>query len=181
MDNKVNNMLFIDIRNSDEVFAKHFDSVYMKNYYNIPMNMIRFNVDVIRNHLQYVNKIYIVCASGSRSQFIKDKYFKDDVKIIVDKALQFNKLNNQGVNNVMIDNKSVQVVITGTFNYNLYNLTRIIQIVLGTIIISSVLVMWKTRYKFAPMVVLLAFGAMALFNGVTNTCTLSLVFRDMLN
>lgn len=64
--------LFSDIRKSDEVYSKRF--AYSKKYsvYNIPMNMIRFNDRQIVKHLEYMDVIYLVCQSGSRSKFIKD-------------------------------------------------------------------------------------------------------------
>jgi rhodanese-related sulfurtransferase len=63
--------LFIDIRKSDEVYSKHFDQSQEYSFYNIPMNMIRFNVQTI-NNLKDFDEIYIVCQSSSRSQFIKN-------------------------------------------------------------------------------------------------------------
>ena len=63
--------LFIDIRKSDEVYSKHFAISKDYKYYNIPMEMIRFNKNTIKNNLEYVNEIYIVCQSGARSQYIK--------------------------------------------------------------------------------------------------------------
>ena len=69
--------LFIDIRKSDEVYAKHFDNSKEYSFYNIPMEMIRFNAQTIIDHLKYIDEIYIVCVSGNRSQFIKNKYFND--------------------------------------------------------------------------------------------------------
>jgi len=63
--------LFIDIRKSDEVYSKRFDQSSHYGFYNIPMNMIRFNQQNIIDHLDYVNEIYIVCQSAKRSQFIK--------------------------------------------------------------------------------------------------------------
>ncbi len=43
--------LFIDIRKSDEVYSKHFDQYHQYSFYNIPMNMIRFNAQTIIKHL----------------------------------------------------------------------------------------------------------------------------------
>jgi len=63
--------LFIDIRKSDEVYSKHFDQSQDYSFYNIPMNMIRFNAEQIINHLEYFDEIYIVCQTSNRSQFIK--------------------------------------------------------------------------------------------------------------
>ena len=35
--------LFIDIRKNDKVFTKQFNNSNEYSFYNIPMNMIRFN------------------------------------------------------------------------------------------------------------------------------------------
>ena len=76
--------LFIDIRKSDEVYSKHFDQSKEYSFYNIPMNMIRFNAENIIQHLEYVDEIYIVCQSANRSNFIKNKYFNKYDKIKAD-------------------------------------------------------------------------------------------------
>ena len=52
--------LFIDIRKSDEAYARHFDKSQEYSFYNIPMNMIRFNAQTIINHLAVKNKIKII-------------------------------------------------------------------------------------------------------------------------
>lgn len=62
--------LFIDIRKSDEVYSRHFDQSKEYSFYNIPMDVIRFNVETIIGHLEYVDEIYIVCQTASRSDFI---------------------------------------------------------------------------------------------------------------
>ena len=77
--------LFIDICKSHEVYSKHFDQSQEYSFYNIPMNMIKFNAQTIINHLEYFDEIYIVCQSAIRSQFIKNKYFNDYEKIKVNK------------------------------------------------------------------------------------------------
>lgn len=174
--------LIVDIRNSDEVLSKHFDGSKITNFYNIPMNMIRFNKEGILSHLKYIDKIFIVCQSGSRAQFIKNKYFKEENNILVDKSLQFKNMNTPGMHNITLESgTTIPVYINGSFKYNLYNLTRIIQIILGSVILACVLLLWKTCRMKTPLIVLVLFGGMALFNGLTNTCTLSLVFRDLLN
>ena len=174
--------ILVDIRKSDEVFSKHFDGKKMTNFYNIPMNTIRFNVEGLESHLQYVEKIFIVCQSGARSQFIKDKYFKDNDKVIVDKALQFKNLNAKGENTITLSNgEKMTVFVNGSFAFNLYNLTRIIQLMLGSIIIMCSTLLWNNCSSKYPLIVLLLFGCMAVFNAITNTCTLSVVFKDLLN
>jgi hypothetical protein len=46
-------VLFINIRKSDEVYSRHFDQSQDYSFHNIPMNVIRFNVKTIINHLKY--------------------------------------------------------------------------------------------------------------------------------
>jgi hypothetical protein len=143
--------------------------------------MIRFNVDMIKAHLKYKKEIYIVCNSASRSQFIKDKYFANDRNVIVSNSLQFNNLS-QGVNTVSLQ----KINVIGTNSFNLYNIMRITQIILGSLIllIGSYTLYATYSYKNInklPLIILILFGAMALFNGLTSTCTISTIFIDSLN
>ena len=176
--------LFIDIRKSDEVYSNRFDKSSQYDVYNIPMNMIRFNREMIVKHLEYIDEIYVVCHSAARSQFIKDKYFSEVSKIKVNKNLQFKNLKH-GLNQVKLNDAVLDINIVGSNSFNLYNMMRIIQVVLGTIIL---LLGGYTYYKVMnknvnriPLLVLLAFGLMALFNGLTSTCTISIILRDYLN
>lgn len=183
INNHKNNVIFIDIRNSDEVFTKHFDGTKMTNFYNIPMNMIRFNKNVILQHLDYVEQIYIVCTTGLRSQFIKNKYFNNEHRVKVDDAIQFNKFNSAKKYTIPNNNKPIDVWVDGTFYYNIYNITRIIQIFLGTVVLLNTLYLFKyAKCKTTiPLYILGGFSLMALFNGLTNTCTISILLRDVLN
>jgi hypothetical protein len=181
--------LFIDIRKSDEVYAKHFDQSPEYSFYNIPMNMIRFNAQTIINHLEYVDEIYIVCQSANRSQFIKNKYFKDYKRIKVSPNLQFSNLN-YGVNNVAInENTNMRINIVGSNSFNFYNVMRIIQTILGLIMLSIGIFLYiqlKTqnllkKINILPLIVLVLFGSMALYNGLTSTCSISILLQDYLN
>lgn len=178
--------LFIDIRQSDEVYQKRFGESTQYKVYNIPMNMIRFNQKTIINHLEYIDEIYIVCHSGQRSQFIKDKYFSNQPNIKVNSNLQFKNFEH-GDNIVTLDdvNTQININIIGSNAFNLYNLTRIIQILLGTLILTlggyTYYQARKIKINRIPLMVLLMFGLMALFNGVTATCTLSKILVDYLN
>jgi rhodanese-related sulfurtransferase len=128
--------LFIDIRKSDEVYSKHFDQSQEYSFYNIPMNMIRFNADTIINHLEYFDEIYIVCQSATRSQFIKNKYFNDYKKIKVNDKLQFSNLK-YGLNNISLDrNTDMKINIVGSNSFNFYSVMRIIQTIMGIIMLS---------------------------------------------
>jgi len=181
--------LFIDIRKSDEVYSKHFDQSQEYSFYNIPMNMIRFNAQTIINHLDYVDEIYIVCQSSSRSQFIKDKYFNNYERIKVSKNLQFVNLKH-GLNTVYLnENTTMKINIIGSNSFNFYNVMRIIQSVLGLIMIlvgGTTYIQLRNakvlnKINGLPLIILVLFGSMALYNGLTSTCSISILLTDYLN
>jgi hypothetical protein len=180
--------LFIDIRKSDEVYAKHFDQSQEYSFYNIPMNMIRFNAQTIINHLEYFDEIYIVCQTSNRSQFIKDKYFKDYNRIKVSQKLQFTNLK-YGSNNVSFnENTNMRINISGSNSFNFYNVMRIFQTIIGIIIILVAGYTYIQLQKYnlknincLPLIILMLFGIMALYNGLTSTCSISTLFEDYLN
>ena len=184
--------LFIDIRKSDEAYSKHFDQSKEYRFYNIPMNMIRFNAENIIQHLEYVDEIYIVCQSAARSNFIKNKYFKKYDKIKVSNNLQFAHLNH-GMNTVYLDeNKKGQqglnINIVGSNSFNFYNVMRITQTIMGTIMILIGLYIYTQLQKDGamnkirvPLFILVAFGSMVIFNGITSTCSLSILLENELN
>ena len=181
--------LFIDIRKSDEVYSKHFDQSQEYSFYNIPMNMIRFNAQTIINHLEYFDDIYIICQSASRSQFIKNKYFNAYEKIKVSKTLQFSNLK-YGINNVFVnENTDMRINIVGSNSFNFYSVMRIIQTIMGIIMISIGIYIYIQLRKenllkkitILPLFVLVLFGSMALYNGLTSTCSISILLEDYLN
>jgi rhodanese-related sulfurtransferase len=181
--------LFIDIRKSDEVYSKHFDQSQEYSFYNIPMNMIRFNAQTIINHLEYVDEIYIVCQSANRSQFIKKKYFNNYKRIKVNRKLQFSSLN-YGSNNVSIDgNTDMRINIVGSNSFNFYSVMRIIQTIMGIIMLTVGIYMYiqlrkenvLKKINILPLIVLVVFGSMALYNGLTSTCSISIFLEDYLN
>jgi hypothetical protein len=181
--------LFIDIRKSDEVYAKHFDQSHEYSFYNIPMNMIRFNAQTIINHLEYFDEIYIVCQSANRSQFIKNKYFNDYNRIKVSQNLQFSNLK-YGSNNVSLnENTNMRINIVGSDSFNFYSVMRIIQTIMGLIMISVGAYIYiqlrqeklLQKINILPLIVLLLFGIMALYNGLTSTCSISILLQDYLN
>ena len=181
--------LFIDIRKSDEVYAKHFDHSEEYSFYNIPMNMIRFNAETIINHLEYVDKIYIVCQSANRSQFIKNKYFNDYDRIKVSQNLQFSNLK-YGSNNVSLyKNMDMRINIIGSNSFNFYSVMRIIQTIMGIVMLSVGAYMYiqlreerlLKKINVLPLISLVLFGIMALYNGLTSTCSISILLENYLN
>jgi hypothetical protein len=182
--------IFIDIRSDSEVFNKHIDTKQLANQnysvYVIPMNMIRFNIETIVNHLQWVKKIYIVCDTGLRSQYIKSKYFASNPNIIVDTNLQFTNLQ-KGNNLVTLSDNKTTFTIPVITQPGLYSIMRIIQIIYGIIFISCAIYLLfvlrnsKCNVTHIPVYITLAVALMALFNGLTNTCSVSMLLRDYLN
>lgn len=181
--------LFIDIRKSDEVYSKHFDQSQEYSFYNIPMNMIRFNIQTIINHLEYFDEIYIICQSANRSQFIKNKYFNHYKRIKVSENLQFSNLK-YGSNNVSLNkNTNIIINIVGSNSFNFYSIMRIIQTIMGIIMLSVGIYIYMNLSKekllkkinILPLIILVSFGSMALYNGLTSTCSLSILLEDYLN
>ena len=181
--------LFIDIRKSDEVYSKHFDQSQDYSFYNIPMNMIRFNAQTIINHLEYYDEIYIVCQSSSRSQFIKNKYFNNYEKIKVSKNLQFINLKH-GLNTVSLnENTNMRINIVGSNSFNYYNIMRVLQTILGLLMIlvgSYTYIRLRhakllNKINWIPLIILILFGTMVLYNGLTSTCSISILLKDYLN
>jgi hypothetical protein len=180
--------LFIDIRKSDEVYSNHFDQSREYSFYNIPMNMIRFNAQTIINHLEYVDEIYIVCESASRSQFIKNKYFSDYENIKVSKQLQFSNLKH-GLNHISLNENNMKINIVGSNSFNYYSIMRIIQTILGMLMLLVGIYMYiqlsnqklLKKINSVPLIILILFGSMVLYNGLTSTCSLSILLEDYLN
>jgi hypothetical protein len=151
--------------------------------------MIRFNAQTIINHLEYVDEIYIVCQTANRSQFIKNKYFNDHKRIKVSKKLQFSNLN-YGLNKVSLnENTDMRINIIGSNSFNFYNIMRILQTILGIIMLSvggyTYMQLRKVnllkKINILPLIVLMLFGIMVLYNGLTSTCSISILLKDYLN
>ena len=181
--------LFIDIRKSDEVYSKRFGLSQDYSFYNIPMNMIRFNAQSIIEHLEYFDEIYIICQSASRSQFIKDKYFNEYKSIKVSQNLQFANLNH-GLNTVTLNkNITMRINIIGSNSFNFYNVMRITQTIMGSVMIllgGYTYIQLRNanllnKISATPLILLVLFGCMVLYNGLTSTCSISILLEDYLN
>jgi hypothetical protein len=181
--------LFIDIRKSDEVYSKHFGQSQEYSYYNIPMNMIRFNAKTIINHLEYVDEIYLVCRSAKRTQYIKNKYFNDYKRIKNDKNLQFSNLK-YGANNISLDGKTdMRINVVGSDSFNFYSNIRILQTIMGIIMLSLGIYIYiklnkekvLKKINILSLIILILFGTMNLYNGLTSTCIVSTLLEDYLN
>jgi hypothetical protein len=107
----------------------------------------------------------------------------------VSQSLQFSNLHH-GSNNVSLNETTdMKINIVGSNSFNFYNVMRIIQTILGIIMILVGAYMYMQlrkenllkRVSVLPLVILVAFGSMALYNGLTSTCSLSILLKDYLN
>ena len=95
-----------------------------------------------------------------------------------------------GLNNVSLnENTDMRINIVGSNSFNFYNVMRIIQTIMGIIMISVgsyTYTQLRTakilkKINVLPLIVLVLFGIMALYNGLTSTCSISILLKDYLN
>jgi len=83
----------------------------------------------------------------------------------------------------------MRINIVGSNSFNFYNVMRIIQTILGIIMISAGGYTYiqlsnanlLKKINSLPLFVLVLFGIMALYNGLTSTCSISILLKDYLN
>ena len=95
---------------------------------------------------------------------------------------------NYGLNNVSLNNTVMRINIVGSNSFNFYNVMRIIQTIMGIVMLSvggyTYMQLKKEKIKkinTLPLIILMLFGTMALYNGLTSTCSMSILFKDYLN
>lgn len=167
--------LFIDVRNHDEVIAHQFDDNYHISL-NIPADMIKFNLEILRNIVrskQYKN-IYVVCRSATRSGKVHAKYFANDnilSKIKYSESLKFNNFNNS---TKYINDLDLNIHTVRSNNSPPISMIRIVQMLLGTILLLSGSFILYSCEKFKPLkYFMIAVGLFALYSGITGSCILS--------
>lgn len=103
--------------------------------------------------------------------------------------LQFSNLN-YGLNNISLNETSnIRINIIGSNSFNFYNVMRIIQTIMGIIMLSVGIYIYLQLCKekllkkinILPLIVLALFGTMAIYNGLTSTCSISILLEDYLN
>ena len=81
--------------------------------------------------------------------------------------------------------KKMRINIVGSNAFNYYSVMRIIQTIMGLVMISvglyTYLQISKKKVNTIPLIILILFGIMALFNGLTSTCSISEILQDVLN
>jgi hypothetical protein len=178
--------LVLDIRKSDELHQKHIVSTNDYDVLNIPMEVIRFNVGYLLELLSNYNIMYIMCRTGKRSKFIKDKYFNNNTNVIISSNLNSSVLD-YGKNRVKLENITVTLMVEGKPGFNLYNMTRIVQLILGTtILLCSGFIFYKLKagkcqISLIPFLVLWVFGLNSVYSSLFNYCGLSKLLMNYLN
>ena len=103
--------------------------------------------------------------------------------------LQFSNLK-YGSNNVALnETTNMRINIVGSNSFNFYNVMRIIQTIMGIIMLTVGIYIYiqlnkenlLKKINILPLIILMAFGSMALYNGLTSTCSISILLEDYLN
>jgi hypothetical protein len=83
----------------------------------------------------------------------------------------------------------MRINVVGSNSFNFYSVMRIIQTIMGIIMLSVGIYIYLQLRKekllkkinILPLIILVAFGGMALYNGLTSTCSISILLEDYLN
>lgn len=184
-ENKFSSILFIDVRNYDEVARKRFDN-NIHNVINIPANMIKFNLKSLRDIVisnKYKN-IYVICRNNNSAKIVYDKYFAND-----DILSQIKNYNYLTINDAH-DGKALhfefdELFILGElkFIYNKetipFNMIQIVQMLLSSIILFSGIFILYSCPKFKPLkYFMIIIGLVTLFSSFTRTYVLSEIFGN---
>ena len=103
--------------------------------------------------------------------------------------LQFSNLK-YGLNNISLnENTNIRINIIGSNLFNFYSVMRIIQTIMGIIMLSVGIYIYiqlckeklLKKINILPLIVLALFGSMAIYNGLTSTCSISILLEDYLN
>jgi hypothetical protein len=178
--------LILDIRKADELHQKRLVSTNDYDVLNIPMEVIRFNVKYLLELLSNYEIMYIVCQTGNRSKFIKDKYFGNYTNVLVSPNLSSSVLN-YGKNNIILEDRTRTILLEGKPGFNLYNMTRVVQLILGTtILLCSGFIYYKLKAEKCKIslvlfLVLWIFALNALYSSLFNYCGLSKLLMDYMN
>ena len=167
--------LFLDVRNHDEVVAHRFDDNYHISL-NIPADMIKFNLEILRDIVRskkYEN-IYVVCRSATRSGKVHAKYFANDTvlsEIKYSESLKFNGFKNP---NQHITDLDLNIHTVHSNERPPISMIRIVQMLLGMILLLSGTFILYSCEKFKPLkYFMIAVGLFALYSGISGSCILS--------
>jgi uncharacterized membrane protein HdeD (DUF308 family) len=83
----------------------------------------------------------------------------------------------------------MRINIVGSNSFNFYNVMRITQTILGIIMLSVGIYLYiqlkkdklLKKINSLSFILLILFGSMALYNGLTSTCSISILLEDYLN
>lgn len=160
MDDTTNDLL-LDVRNYDEIDAIRYNDVdgNFENILYMPSNMIKYNLDFLQEYFENYDNVYIICKSGNRSQKIKDAYFREDDRVMVN-SVHFNTLEDE----YTIRSPGLHL-----------SLTRKIQMISGSIVLFIFLLSLlypDVKYMFV------VFGILMLYVGISGNCFMSAILTN---
>jgi len=150
------NIVLIDIRNDTECMEKYLISNNKSiTIYNIPMNHISFNKKWIID-LSKDAYVYIICRSGTRSDRIKNAYFKDIQNII---SLE------GGISNIKIFEGIAIIVDRGGWGKMQY-----VQFAFLIIILTIFMLIYNYYSRIDMILILILIISFMLYQLITKTC-----------
>jgi intracellular septation protein A len=83
----------------------------------------------------------------------------------------------------------MRINVVGSNSFNFYSVMRIIQTIMGIIMLSVGIYIYiqlkkeklLKKINILSLIILILFGSMALYNGLTSTCSISILLEDYLN
>jgi hypothetical protein len=82
----------------------------------------------------------------------------------------------------------MKINIVGSNSFNFYSVMRIIQTIMGLIMLTVGIYIYMQLKKekllkkiILSLFILILFGSMALYNGLTSTCSISILLQNYLN
>jgi len=84
---------------------------------------------------------------------------------------------------------NIPIHIIGSNSFNYYSVMRIIQTMMGILILTIGMYTYLQlkqknlikKINVIPLIILILFGVMALYNGLTSTCSISILLENELN
>lgn len=170
-------LYIIDIREEHEILEERIITTEKSSTVIccIPMKFIRWNISFI-NHLTNNGIVYIICRSSNRSNTIKNKYFKDNQKVIsIQGGLEELKQNDKL-------QKTLEIKVQTNIDLNIFQKFGIQQYmqILFSILLSITLLLLILRVKPIYIICWLVFIILfIIYQLVTKSCILSQIINKI--
>jgi hypothetical protein len=159
-------LLMLDIRSHDELATHRFSlekirksNVIDVDILNIPVENIKYNVDYINKLSNEYEQVRIVCRYNVRASFIKNKYFENNQKIIINPDGHFGQDD---------FDKNLEFTIKSSDKH--YNSTQRLQFIFSFVILIVVFLAYKYDMRF--LFILVALALYHIYTAYTKSCKL---------